>query len=181
MIGVQGLRVSSWLDGEGFVSAPDWSAWLPARLWGRVCSTLRGDMSRHARACPGMPQHAWPCPDLSERNLNPSAVHLTLQNKVNQLHGNKSFLKWVIKKTMATHSGTLAWEIPWTQEPGRLQSMVLWRVGHDWATSLSLFTFMHWRRKWQPTPYYCLENPRNGSLVGCSLWGRPESDTTEVT
>ena len=43
-------------------------------------------------------------------------------------------------------------EIPWMEEPGRLQSMVLWRVGHDWATSLSLFTFMHWRRKWKPTP-----------------------------
>ena len=47
-----------------------------------------------------------------------------------------------------------AWEIPWTEEPGRLQSMGLWRVGHDWATSLLLFTFMHWRRKWQPTPVF---------------------------
>jgi len=53
---------------------------------------------------------------------------------------------------MATHSNTLAWEIPWTEEPGRLQSMRSRRVGLDWATSLSLFTFMHWRRKWQPTP-----------------------------
>ena len=53
---------------------------------------------------------------------------------------------------MAPHSSTLAWKIQWTEEPGRLQSMGLWRVGHVWATSLSLFTFMHWRRKWQPTP-----------------------------
>ena len=53
---------------------------------------------------------------------------------------------------MAPHSSTLAWKIPWTEEPGRLQSMGSLRVGHDWATSLSLFTFMHWRRKWQPTP-----------------------------
>ena len=53
---------------------------------------------------------------------------------------------------MATHSSTLAWKIPWMQEPGRLQSMGSLRVGYDWATSLSLFTFMHWRRKWQPTP-----------------------------
>ena len=53
---------------------------------------------------------------------------------------------------MAPHSSTLAWKIPWTEEPGRLQSMGSRRVGHDWATSLSLFTFMHWRRKWQPTP-----------------------------
>ena len=51
---------------------------------------------------------------------------------------------------MAPHSSTLAWKIPWTEEPGGLQSMVLLRVGHDWATSLSLFTFLHWRRKWQP-------------------------------
>ena len=52
------------------------------------------------------------------------------------------------------HSSTLAWKIPWTQEPGRLQSMWLLRVGHDWVTSLSRFTFMHWRRKWQPTPVF---------------------------
>ena len=42
---------------------------------------------------------------------------------------------------MAPHSSTLAWEIPWMEEPGRLQSMGSLRVGHDWATSLSLFTF----------------------------------------
>ena len=55
---------------------------------------------------------------------------------------------------MAPHSSTLAWRIPWTEEPGRLQFMGSWRVGHDWETSLSLFTFMHWRRKWQPTPVF---------------------------
>ena len=55
---------------------------------------------------------------------------------------------------MAPHSSTLAWKIPWTEEPSRLQSMGSLRVGHDWATSLSLFTFMHWRRKWQPTPVF---------------------------
>ena len=48
----------------------------------------------------------------------------------------------------------LAWKIPWMEEPGRLQSMRSQRVGHNWATSLSLFTFMHWRRKWQPTPVF---------------------------
>ena len=52
---------------------------------------------------------------------------------------------------MTPHSSTLAWKIPWMEEPGRLQSMGSLRVGHDWATSLSLFTFVHWRRKWQPT------------------------------
>ena len=52
---------------------------------------------------------------------------------------------------MSPHSSTLAWKIPWTEEPSRLQSMGSLRVKHDWATSLSLFTFMHWRKKWQPT------------------------------
>ena len=53
---------------------------------------------------------------------------------------------------MAPHSSTLAWKIPWTEEPSRLQSMGSRRARHDWATSLSLFTFTHWRRKWQHTP-----------------------------
>ena len=83
---------------------------------------------------------------------------------------------------MAPHSSTLAWKIPWTEEPGRLQSMGSLRVGPDWATSLSLFTFMHWRRKSQPTPVFLPgESQGQGSLVGCRLWGRTESDTTEVT
>ena len=83
---------------------------------------------------------------------------------------------------MATHSSTLAWQIPWTEEPGRLQSMGLLGVGHDWATSLTFFTFMHWRRKWQPTPVLLPgESQGRGSLVGCRLWGRTESDTTDAT
>ena len=75
----------------------------------------------------------------------------------------------VAEKAMAPHSSALAWKIPWMEEHGRLQSMGSLR--DDWATSLSLFTFMHWRRKWQLT----------WSLMGCCLWGRTESDTTEVT
>ena len=83
---------------------------------------------------------------------------------------------------MATHSSTLAWKIPWTEEPGRLQSMGSLGVGHDSATSLSLFTFMHWRRKWQPTPVFLPgESQGQGSLVGFCLWGRTELDMTEAT
>ena len=83
---------------------------------------------------------------------------------------------------MAPHSSTLAWKIPWTEEPGRLQSMGSHRVGHDSMTSLPLFTFMHWRRKWQPTPVFLPgESQGRGSLVGCRLWGRTESDMTEAT
>ena len=86
------------------------------------------------------------------------------------------------EKAMAPHSSTLAWKIPWMEEPGRLQSMGSWRVGHDWMTSLSLFTFLHWRRKWQPTPVFLPgESQGRGSLVGCCLWGSTESDTTEAT
>ena len=88
----------------------------------------------------------------------------------------------ILEKAMAPHSSTLAWKIPWMEEPGGLQSTGSRRVGHDRATSLSLFTFMHWRRKWQPTPVL-LPGESQGwrSLVGCHLWGRTESDMTEAT
>ena len=87
-----------------------------------------------------------------------------------------------LEKAMAPHSGTLVWKIPWTEEPGGLQSMGSLRVKHDSATSLSLFTFTHWRRKWQSTPVFLPgESQGLGSLVGCRLWGRTESDTTKVT
>ena len=86
------------------------------------------------------------------------------------------------EKAMAPHSSTLAWKIPWTEEAGRLQSMGLLGVRHDWATSLSLFTFMHWRRRWQPTPVFLPgESQGWGSLVRCHLWGHTELDTTEAT
>ena len=89
---------------------------------------------------------------------------------------------WPLPPLMATHSSTLAWKIPWMEEPGSLQSMGSWRVRHDWATSLSLFTLMHWRRKWQPTSVFLPgESQGWGSLVGCCLWGRTELDTTEAT
>ena len=82
-----------------------------------------------------------------------------------------------LEKAMATHSSTLAWKIPWVEEPGRLQSM-----GSLSRARLSDFTFMHWRRKWQPTPVFLPgESQGRGSLVGCRLWGRTESDTTEAT
>ena len=74
---------------------------------------------------------------------------------------------------MAPHSSTLAWKIPWTEEPGRLQSMGSLGVGRDWATSLSLFAFnTPWRRKWEPTVFLPGKSQERGSLVGCRLWGR---------
>ena len=87
-----------------------------------------------------------------------------------------------VEKAMAPNSSTLAWKIPWMEEPGRLQSMGSLGVRHNWETSLSLLTFMHWRRKWQPTPVFLPgESQGRGSLVGCRLWGCTESDTTEAT
>ena len=82
---------------------------------------------------------------------------------------------------MAPHSSTLAWKIRWTKEPCGLQSMGSLRVS---GTRLSdfTFTFMHWRRKWQPTLVFLPgESQGRGSLVGCHLWGHTESDMTEVT
>ena len=86
------------------------------------------------------------------------------------------------RKVMTNLDSILAWKIPWTEEPGRLQSMGSRRVRHDRVTSLSLFTFMHWRRKWQSIPVF-LPGESQGwwSLVGCHLWGCTELDTTEVT
>ena len=65
---------------------------------------------------------------------------------------------------MAPHSSTLAWKIPWAEEADRLQSIGLLRVEHDLATSLSLFTFIHWRRKWQPTPVSLPGESRDGGV-----------------
>ena len=74
------------------------------------------------------------------------------------------------EKAMAPHSSILAWKIPWTEEPGRLQSMGSLQVGHSWAASLSLFTFMHWRRKWQPTPVFLPgESQEPGGLPSMGL------------
>ena len=67
------------------------------------------------------------------------------------------------------------------EEPGGLQSMESLRVDMT-SLSLSLFTFMHWRGKWQPTPVFLPgESQGRGSLVGCRLWGRTESEMTEAT
>ena len=86
-------------------------------------------------------------------------------------------LSSLTEKAMAPHSSTLAWKIPWMEEPGGLQSTGSLRVRHDWATSLSLFTFMHWRRKWQPTPVFLPENPRNGGAWWAAVYGVAQSWT----
>ena len=82
-----------------------------------------------------------------------------------------------MEKAMVTHSSTLAWKIPWAEEPGRLQSMGSLRVRHDWATSLLLFTFMHWRRKWQPTPVFLPTESQGRGAWWASVYGVAQSRT----
>ena len=72
---------------------------------------------------------------------------------------------------MAPHSSVFTWRIPQTEEPGGLQSVGSRRVWHDWATSLSLFTFMHWRRKWQPTRVLAWRIPGTGEPGGLRSMG----------
>ena len=78
---------------------------------------------------------------------------------------------------MSPDSSTLTWKIPWMEEPGRLQSMGLRRVWHDWATSLSVFTFMHWRRNGNPLQCSCLENPRDGGAWWATVYRVKQSRT----
>ena len=76
-----------------------------------------------------------------------------------------------------THSSTLAWQISWMEEPGRLQSMGSLKVGHDWATSLSLFTFMRWKGNGNSLQCSCLEKPRDGSAWWAAVYGVSQSWT----
>ena len=87
----------------------------------------------------------------------------------------------LLEKAMAPHSSTLAWKIPWMEEPGALQTMGSWRVGHDRMTSLSLFTFLHWRRKRQPTPVFLPGESQRQGAWWAAVYGVAELDTTEAT
>ena len=78
---------------------------------------------------------------------------------------------------MATHSSTLPWKIPWMEEPGRLQSMGSLRVGHDWATSLSLFLSCIEEGNGNPLQRSCLENPRDGGSWWAAVYGVAQSWT----
>ena len=89
----------------------------------------------------------------------------------------KELLDELARLMMASHSSTLAWKISWMEEPGRLQSMGLLRVRHDWATSLSLFPFMHWRRKWQPTPVLLPGESQGQRAWWASVYGVAQSRT----
>ena len=76
---------------------------------------------------------------------------------------------------MAPHSSTLAWKIPWMEEPGGLQSMGSPRVGHDWATLLSLLSIGEGNGN--PLQCSCLENPRDGGAWWAAVYGVAQSRT----
>ena len=78
---------------------------------------------------------------------------------------------------MAPHSSTLAWKIPWTQEPGRLQSTGLLRVRHAWATSVSLSLSCIGEGNGNPLQCSCLENPRDGGAWWAAVYGVAQSQT----
>ena len=83
------------------------------------------------------------------------------------------FIYTYVEKAMAPHSSTLAWKIPWMEEPGGLQSMGSLRVGHDWATSLSRIE----KGNGSPLHCSCLENPRDGGAWWAAIYGVVQSQT----
>ena len=122
------------------------------------------------------------CLSSNRKDTSHSRLGAVAKYRKDTSHSRLGAVTKYLEKAMAPHSSTPAWKIPWTEELGGLQSMGSQRVGHDWATSLLLFPFMHWRRKWQPTPVFLPgESQGRGSLVGCRIWGCTESDRTETT
>ena len=124
-----------------------------------------------------------PCPpvgDLPDSGFEPTFMSPALAGEffTPSTTWEAAYIKYIyVYKAMAPHSSTLAWKIPWMEEPGRLQSMVLLRVRHDRVTSLSLLTFMHWRRKCNPLQRSCLENPRDGGAWWAAVYGVSQSRT----
>ena len=118
--------------------------------------------------CSGL---SFPSPgDLPDTGIKPGSPALQADSRLSESLGKPHFRYYPFITT-------LAWKIPWTEEPGGLQSMGSRGVGHNWTTSLSLFTFMHWRRKWQPTPVSCLENPRDRGAWWAAVYGVAQSRT----
>ena len=111
-------------------------------------------------------------------------VRHSANNDVNALSNEGVVREWFknhpctfSEQAIAPHSSTLAWRIPWTEEPGRLQPMLSQTVGHDWVTSFSLFTFMHWRRKQQPTPVFLPGESQGQGGWWAAVYGVAQSRT----
>ena len=90
---------------------------------------------------------------LNHKSLYKREVRMSERRCENRSRGHgEAIAMW---KAMAPHSSTFAWKIPWTEEPGRLHEAGRYLVGITKSqTQLSDFTFMNWRRKWQPTPVF---------------------------
>ena len=85
---------------------------------------------------------------------------------------------WILlEKAMAPHSSTLAWKIPWMEEPGGLQSLGSLRVGYDWATSFHFSLSCIGEGNGNPLQYSCLENPRDGGAWWAAVYGIAQSRT----
>ena len=147
------------------------------------CGVWKGLMGPCALICTPAWKLLGDC-GISEHNFLPFFTYLSHSETwcgqvwwIKEDKENKKGLELYEEKTMAPHSSTLAWRIPWMEEPGRLQSMGSLRVGHDWATSLSLFTFMPWRRKWQPTPVFLPGESQGRGAWWASVYGVAQSGT----
>ena len=83
----------------------------------------------------------------------------------------------ISEKVTAPHCSTLAWKIPWVEEPGRLQSMRSLRVWHDWATSFHFSLSCIGEGNGNPLQCSCLENPRDGGAWWAAVYGVAQSRT----
>ena len=134
-----------------------------ARVWNHIRLSLNLNSWYSGKS------HGW-------RNLV-GTVHGVTKSRTRLSDFTFTFHFHALEKEMAAHSSSLAWKIPWMEEPGGLQSMGSHRVGHDWATSLSLFTFMHWRRKWQPTPVFLPGESQGWEAWWAAVYGVTQSLT----
>ena len=131
----------------------------------------------------------WVLPPRSYADLDYSSWkrYAWLSTATSVLCWSRLFFLKTLRSAEYRHLGPMLWMLRHVSQlpgasPDPLPLLTHIYTYHDWATSLSLFTFMHWRRKWQPTPVFLPgESQGRGSLVGCRLWGRAESDTTEAT
>ena len=160
-----------WIECYYCVISKRYNMWCGQSVWGR--------MSKHSAQIQNCSVIIWFSVFLVNAFLCPSKYYLcvfwlwSLGCIWPKLHHSWYLFTYVYDRRRQWHPTPGVW---WAAIYG------VTRVGHDWATSLSLFTFMHWRRKWQPTPVFLPgESQGRGSLVGCRLWGRTESDTTEAT
>ena len=142
--------------------------------WGRKKSDMTEGLSMHTHVGRGIFQRYGILPSLYSHPRETShPVSLPLYKAV-PCHS--------LEKEMATHSSTLAWKIPWMEEPSRLQSMGCKELDTTEQLHFTHFILYHWRRKWQPTPVFLPgESHGQRSLAGRGPRGLRESDTTDVT